>query len=214
MYLSTSLLFAFHALLPLTSAGKLSCSQACQQALGYLIFNGTDPTADYYEAQCSNEVQVQSIYLCIRHYCTPRGTSPLIEFEYGSTPSTRPSHTILLIFADALSEIRAGFVEFNATFQEYGKVFLPPYSIIANISEKDAEQLPKADAASCTNTEELNTAVFLSEGLYDLARRTINTWNDSEVTRATYGYAMYGILGGRTHYRGRLSRRCVLYCFS
>ena len=88
--------------------------------------------------------------------------------------------------------VKAGLIDFNHTCETYAAVFLPSYSIIANITEKSAQALPKVGLNNYTSSEELKTPVFLTAQLYDLAKETIDTWSDSEITRAGYGYAMIG----------------------
>jgi hypothetical protein len=117
-------------------------------------------------------------------YVTPDQESNLIVIQY---------HSLSLLTLP--SEKRAGLNDFNNTCEAYGGVSLPPYSIITNISENNVSKLLQVDVANYTSTEELNTAVFPSEELYEVARRTIDTWDDSEVTRASYEYAMYGFWG-------------------
>lgn len=86
-------------LLTVTSAENMSCSQACEEALSDLSFKGTDLTADYYIAQCANTLRVQSIFVCIRHYCSPRSIEAgLKDFnntcqEYGGL--SLPPHSII-----------------------------------------------------------------------------------------------------------------------
>ena len=67
-----------------------------------------------------------------------------------------------------------------------------PYSIIANITENKVQVLPKVTITNYTTSTEVERPVLLSADLYALAKRTIDTWDDSEVTRANYGYVMFG----------------------
>jgi len=66
---ATTLLF-FLSILGTATSDKLSCSYSCQTALSYFVFNGSSPMDPYYTAQCTNLLRVQSIFVCMRHYCT------------------------------------------------------------------------------------------------------------------------------------------------
>jgi hypothetical protein len=46
--------------------------------------------------------------------------------------------------------------------------------------------------ANYTSIEVQNAALFVSPELYDIAYSTLDDWNNSEITRAEYGYAMFG----------------------
>ena len=78
--------------LPLTAVcDRLSCAQACQEALSSWTFASTNADAGYYEAQCNNVLRVKSVFICVRNYCTPRdikaGLADLNNTcsQYGST---------------------------------------------------------------------------------------------------------------------------------
>ena len=104
MYLQLWFLLACYSLLPITSAGKLSCGNACQEALSHLKFSGTDPTASYYSSQCQNEIHVQSFYICMRENCTPRGRSlqTLINLDcYLEDALLKPSHSTKSLYLPA-----------------------------------------------------------------------------------------------------------------
>jgi hypothetical protein len=46
--------------------------------------------------------------------------------------------------------------------------------------------------ANYTSTEVQKSALFVSPELYDIAYSTLDDWNNSEITRTEYGYAMFG----------------------
>ena len=122
--------------------GRLSCAYACQEALSSLVFQGTSANAGYYESQCDNVLRVKSLFICMRHYCTPR-------------------------------DINAGLAELNSTCHEYGSTFLPPYVIIGNITDEDAQTLRHIDTVDVDDSHIIRTVVFTSPHLFDLALRTI-----------------------------------------
>ncbi|EXJ81391.1 hypothetical protein A1O3_07682 [Capronia epimyces CBS 606.96] len=55
------------------------CATACKNPLSYLKFNGTDYSDDDVDPSCSNLLEVQSYYVCLRQYCTASETKKAVS---------------------------------------------------------------------------------------------------------------------------------------
>lgn len=68
MFLPAVLLFLLPAIV--SARDTTACAAACQGAIADLQFEGSPPTATYYTLACTNALQVQSTFLCMRYYCS------------------------------------------------------------------------------------------------------------------------------------------------
>lgn len=92
-----------------TAAGELKddeiCVSSCQEAISSLEFIGTDPDADYYTSQCTNDLRVKSIFVCSRKYCPQSDINPGLEYfnqtceTYGTV--SLPPYSIIENLTDA-----------------------------------------------------------------------------------------------------------------
>lgn len=70
------------------------CTSSCQRAIRSLEFTGTDPDADYYTSQCTNDLRVKSFFVCSRKYCPPSDINPGLEY-FNQTCETYGSVSLL-----------------------------------------------------------------------------------------------------------------------
>lgn len=70
-------------LLKLAVAGQLTenqlCMAACDAALSYLTFNGSE-LQSYYVAECTNSLRVQSMFVCSKTYCKESDIQPGLNY--------------------------------------------------------------------------------------------------------------------------------------
>lgn len=53
-------------------ASAADCAYACHDPAARLQFNGSSPEDDYYVAQCTNLLRVQSVFYCMKTYCSEK----------------------------------------------------------------------------------------------------------------------------------------------
>lgn len=66
----TSIAFCFVCLFPVIYCNVLDCHLACRTPIGSLRFDGPSSEYGYQIDQCTNRLRLQSIYVCMRSYCT------------------------------------------------------------------------------------------------------------------------------------------------
>lgn len=120
-----------------------NCFWACQDPLGYLIFNGTgsNPGDDWSLQHCANELKFKSLYVCLRHYCNPR-------------------------------DIKKGVTRLAEICIEEAATEITPISIVDDISDSQAMQLRMVSKEDIDAGETIDEVVLVSTDLFQLAWKT------------------------------------------
>ncbi|KAL6251331.1 hypothetical protein RBB50_001539 [Rhinocladiella similis] len=87
---SRLIFYALLALLGTSMGSKTACANACQTVAADLVFTSTKDMTDYYAEQCVEALRDETLFVCMRSYCTDKeveaGIAYYIDYcqKYGS----------------------------------------------------------------------------------------------------------------------------------